>query len=84
MRVHGFQLANGVGNIHGFDLSIMQANHLAETSLGNQIDCSHAESSGQDAIEWSRRATALDVAQHADAHVFFRAPGNSIANSIAD
>lgn len=46
MRVYGFQLANGVGDIHRVDLGFVQADHLAESSLGDQVDRGYAETSG--------------------------------------
>src|SRR5579863_9636687 len=84
MRVYGFQFANGVGDVNRVDLGFVQADHLAESSLGDEIDRGHAETGGQDAVEWGGRTTALDMSQHADADVFPGSPGNGVADPIAD
>ena len=84
MRVHGLQLANGVRNTDRLNMGLVQANHLTEPSLSDQIDRGYTETSGQDAVERGRRTAALDVSQDADPHVFLRAGGNGIADPIAD
>jgi len=80
--VHGFQMADGIGNTHRFDSFIPQTNHFAESSRGDQVDGGHAETSGQDAVERGRGTAALDVSQHADPHVLLRSPRNGIADPI--
>jgi hypothetical protein len=33
--VYGFQLSDGVGDVHGFDALIAQTHHLAEAALSD-------------------------------------------------
>ncbi len=62
-----------MGYIDGDDGVAVQRDHHAETSGGDQVDGGHAEARCQNAIEGRGRASALNVAEHADAHFFARA-----------
>src|SRR5713101_5472281 len=82
--IHSLQPADGLGDVHGFDALIAQANHFAESALSDQVHRGHAESGCQDSVEGRGRAPALDVSQHADSHFFVSAGGDGVADQIAD
>src|SRR5258708_2728875 len=84
VRVHGFEMADGMGYVDGNDRLALQGDHLAETSGGDQIHSRYAEARGQDAVEGRGRAAALNVAQHTDAYFFPGAAGDGVADQVAD
>ena len=51
VRIHRFEVTNGVRHIDGDDRVTVQRDHHTETSGSDQVDCGHAEAGGQNAIE---------------------------------
>ena len=43
VRVHGFQQANGLCDLHCLNAGVAQADHLAEAALGDKIHGRHAK-----------------------------------------
>src|SRR5258708_35967397 len=78
------QMADGVGYVDGNDGLATQGDHHAETSGGDQVDRSHTKARGQYPVEGRRRASTLDMPQHAHPDFFFRAQGNGIADQVAN
>jgi hypothetical protein len=61
-----------------------QGDHHAEASGGDEVDGGDAEAGGQYAVEGRGRASALDVAEHADADFFVAGTADGVSDQVGD
>ncbi len=80
--VHRLEPADGFGDRDAGDRGIAQADHLAEFAFGDEFDGGCAEAGSQNAVERGRRAAALDVSEHADAHFLVSGQGDGVTDGV--
>src|SRR5258705_13212940 len=80
VRVYQLDGSDRIGDIAAFNVGVHQADHAAEVARGDQVDGRHAKARAEDAVEWRRRAAALDMPKHGHAHFAL----GDVADSIPD
>src|SRR5579859_1654489 len=90
-RLHKFAIglnilhhAHGFGQFHALYAPLFQAHHASKLLPCGHFGCRHAETCGQNAVEWRRHAAALYMAQHRDPRFLARASGYGIAQKIGN
>src|SRR4029078_8294568 len=66
------------------DAFVPETDHLAEDSLGDEVDCGHAKPCSENTIVRRGRTAALDVSEHTHAHLAFREQHDRMSYHVAD